>query len=185
MRTFLAFDIPEPAKEQLRQSISAFSGIKTDSVKWVREENLHITVQFIGEVSPQDIPDLVSFLQAEFNSCKEVQFTNPKLQLKPVKKPRICWIYLETKALETEKIVRRFRKFLAQKGYQTEKRKLLFHITLFRIKKRLPEILLNQILTTELKIADFKVSDATLYQSLLRPEGPEYLEIAKFKLKRS
>ena len=185
MRTFLAFDIPPDTKQQILKETAFISGIKAEGIKWVSEQNLHITVQFIGEVSPEDIPELVIFLQDGLSVCKEVNFHRPQLQLVPGKRPKICWIYLEAKAPEIEKLVRKFRKFLALKGYQTEKRKLLFHITLFRIKKRLPEIAVNQILTTELKIADFTVSSATLYQSLLRPQGPEYLEIAKFKLERS
>ncbi len=185
MRTFLALDIPDEVKRQILQEAALFSGFKSDTVNWVREENLHITVQFMGEVAPQDIPELVIFLREELSRCREILFSNLQLQLIPGKKPAICWISMEADTPEMEKIMKRFRKFLTEKGYKTENRKLLFHITLFRIKKRLPEFITNQILTTELKILNFRVSTATLYQSVLRPQGPDYYEVVKFKLQRS
>jgi 2'-5' RNA ligase len=57
---------------------------------------------------------------------------------------------------------------------------LNFHITLGRIKKRLPDFLIREILTTELKLVDFEISEAALYRSILKPEGPIYDKIAKY-----
>jgi RNA 2',3'-cyclic 3'-phosphodiesterase len=185
MRTFLALDIPQEIKRNLLREISDISNYKQDGIKWVSEENLHITAQFIGEVSTHDIPEIVTYLQESLSTCNEVVLSNPQLQLKPGKNPRLCWIHLESQTVEMEKVIRRFRKFLLKTGYKIENRKIMFHITLFRIKKRLPEILTNKILTTELKRLNFKVSTATLYESILRPQGPDYYEIARFKLQRS
>ena len=65
-------------------------------------------------------------------------------------------------------------------GYKIDSRRFRFHTTLGRIKKRLPEKTIEQILTTELNIKDFEVSKVILYQSLLRPLGSRYIEIMKF-----
>jgi len=181
MRTFLALDIPSEIKKKIAQEISIISSSKNEAINWVKEANLHITAQFIGEVDPGDIRDIVEYLQRSFSRCGEVIFSNPQLQLIPGRKPRLCWILLETDNSEIEKLIKKFRKFLFKSGYNLENRKLKFHITIFRIKKRLPDFLTNQILTTELKKINFKVSSATLYESVLRPQGPDYYEIAKFK----
>ena len=181
MRTFLALDISDRIKKEILNQTSEIYCGKNNELKWVTEENLHITLQFIGEVEPSAIPEIVQFLHNAFNELGKIKFKFSQIQLIPAKKPRLGWILLETENTEILKNIRGFRKFLQQLGYETENRKQKFHVTLFRIKKKLPDLLTNRILTTELKKMSFKVSSATLYESVLRPEGPNYYEIAKLK----
>ncbi|MEA2096246.1 MAG: RNA 2',3'-cyclic phosphodiesterase [Candidatus Cloacimonadota bacterium] len=181
MRTFVALDLPENIKENVAGIISTFRSFCPYGVNWVLRENLHITFQFIGETKEEDIPEIAEFLETSFSELSALLFTNPKLEILPGRDPKIIWVSLENNDSLILKILKRLKSRLRQMGYKIDSRRLRFHITLGRIKKRLPENTIEQILTTELKIKDFKVSEATLYKSLLRSQGPRYIEIINFK----
>ncbi len=181
MRTFVALELPETIKEDIAGVINDFRSNCPYGVNWVPQENLHITFQFIGEIKEEDIPEIAEFLETNFSELSALLFTNPKLEILPGRDPKIIWISLENEDSSIQKISKRLKNKLRQMGYKIDSRQLRFHITLGRIKKRLPEKLIEQILTTELNLKDFEVSKATLYQSLLKSQGPLYIEIMNFK----
>ena len=181
MRTFVALDLPETIKENITGVINKFRSYHSHGVNWVPQENLHITFQFIGETKEEDIPEIVEFLETSFSELSALLFTDPKLEILPGRDPKIIWISLENNDNLIQSILKRLKSKLRQMGYRIDSRRLRFHITLGRIKKRLPEKVVKQILTTELKINSFEVSEATLYKSLLKPQGPRYLEMINFK----
>ncbi len=63
MRVFLAVDLSEPIREAVAEAIA----IERASVRatWVRAENLHLTLVFIGETVEEKIPEILS-------ACTEV-----------------------------------------------------------------------------------------------------------------
>jgi len=48
MRLFIAIEIPKESKESIRNLENLID--TNASVKWVKKENLHITLKFLGEV---------------------------------------------------------------------------------------------------------------------------------------
>ncbi len=181
MRTFVALDLPETIKENITGVINKFRSYHSHGVNWVPQENLHITFQFIGETKEEDIPEIAEFLETSFSEFSALLFTDPKLEILPGRNPKIIWISLDNNDSLILKILKRLKSKLRQMGYKIDSRKLRFHITLGRIKKRLPEKTVKQILTIELNIKDFEVSKVILYKSLLKPQGPRYIEMINFK----
>ena len=181
MRTFVALDLPETIKEDVAGVINNFRSYFPFGVNWVPQENLHITFQFIGETKEEDIPEIAEFLETSFSELSSLKFTNPKLEILPGRNPKIIWISLENNNNLIQKILKKLKSKLRQMDYKIDSRRLRFHITLGRIKKRLPENMVEQILTTELNVDSFMVSKAILYKSLLRPHGSRYIEIMNFK----
>ena len=180
MRTFVALDLPETIKEDVAGVINNFRSYCPFGVNWVPQENLHITFQFIGETKEEDIPEIAEFLETSFSELSVLIFTNPKLEILPGRDPKIIWVSLENNDILIQKISKRLKSKLRQMGYKIDSRRLRFHITLGRIKKRLPKKPIEQILTTELKISKFQVTQFILYKSLLKPSGPVYREIVSF-----
>ena len=181
MRTFVALDLPLNIKVDVSGVINNLRSLCQFGVNWVPQENLHITFQFIGDTKEEDLPEIAEFLGTSFSGLPKLLFTNPKLEILPGRDPKIIWIGLENNESLIQKISKRLKNELRKMGYKIDSRRLRFHITLGRIKKRLPENTVEQILTTELKINSFEVSKVTLYQSLLKSQGPRYIEIINFK----
>ena len=184
MRTFFALELPEDVKRIISALIENLQKSNVKGINWVAPENLHITFQFIGDTQRHDIPEIGQFLKNEFSDFEKIIFGHPSLEIIPATEPRLIWISLQTDNKEIVKLSRRFKLFLTEMGYQPDKKPLRFHITLGRIKKRLPDFFIQKILTTELKMPDFEVSEATFYESFLRPAGPVYEKVLDYNFSR-
>lgn len=180
MRTFVAFDLPETIRGKIAELVDVFRSSCHSNVNWVAKENLHITFQFIGETKAEDINGITELLDESFKGFSKLMFRKPKLEIIPGKNPKIIWVYLENHESLLQKTSKKLKSKLRKMGYKIDSRRLLFHITLGRIKKRLPDKVIKQILTTELKINCIEVSKATLYKSLLKPQGPRYFDIINY-----
>ena len=180
MRTFLALELPENIKNEVAKVIEYFRSLVRDGIRWVAKENLHITFQFIGDTREEDIPEISEFLTEHFIDLTALKFFNPKLEIIPGRNPRIIWLSAQTDDKEIFTMSKKFKLKLKELGYTLDSKPLKFHVTLGRIKKRLPEFFIHQVLTKEISIKEFDVSEATLYKSILRPEGPRYVKLHNF-----
>ena len=62
IRTFIAIDTPETVSEVallLKSSVKA----NQKAVKWVRKENIHITLRFIGPTAPGEVDKINRLLR--------------------------------------------------------------------------------------------------------------------------
>lgn len=181
MRTFLALELPENIKNEVAEVIEYFRSLTRDGIRWVTKENLHITFQFIGDTKEEDIPEISEFLTEHLADLPALKFFNPKLEIIPGRNPRIIWLSAKTDNKEILTISKKFKLKLKELGYTLDSKPLKFHVTLGRIKKRLPEFFIHQVLTKEISIKEFNVSEATLHKSILRPQGPIYEKIVNIK----
>jgi 2'-5' RNA ligase len=59
MRLFVALELPEGERRRLAELHERerfrWRGLESASLNWTREENLHITLKFLGEVSDQEV----------------------------------------------------------------------------------------------------------------------------------
>jgi 2'-5' RNA ligase len=178
MRTFLAIEIPGHIRRRIDKFIQEEAKIDLP-VKWVKFENLHITLKFLGEIDERKKKEIMPIM-------KEISkdFTVFKLNLGGLgcfpnpKNPRILWIGVEEGSEKLCKIASQLEEKLAQFGFKKEKR-FHPHLTIGRIKKycRIDDIL-QKNLVTEI----FLVNSITLFKSTLTPKGPIYDELEKFVL---
>lgn len=184
MRAFLALNIPANIRSNISRLSRELQSFNIKGIKWVKPENYHITIQFIAELKETDLDKLVEDLEREFYDIESIEFTDPHLMIIPSHKPKIIWIEIDTENKIINNIHRRFKKTLISMGYPIDNKTLKFHITLGRVKKRLPDFFVQKILTTELNLKMIEVSEAALYQSILRPEGPLYEIVEKFNFSK-
>jgi len=181
MRTFVALDLPDDIREEVAELIDVFRSYCPSGVNWVPKENLHITFQFIGETKQEDLNDIGELMGNCLEDLSPQMFSKPELEFVPGRAPKIIWLGLQAHDPKLHKSIKKFRSQIRKMGYKIDSRRMRFHITLGRIKKRLPEKTIKQILTTELKIKYLEVSKATLYKSLLQPQGSRYFELINFE----
>lgn len=179
-RTFIALELPREFKNELTELIGYFSNLSDFKLKWVEPQNLHITMQFIGDTREEDIPEISQLIATAFHDYPGLELLNPRLELIPGKMPRLLWVRFDTEDKQIRKIGRFLEDQIRQMGYQLDNKQFKFHSTIGRIKKRLPEILIREILTAELKIKRIRVSRVTFYQSILKPDGPLYNSLGEY-----
>jgi 2'-5' RNA ligase len=186
LRTFLAIDLGKSIRDRCLalQDTLARGGAE---VKWVEEENLHLTLLFLGEVEDRELPALCRAvadccaghdafsLSVESVGC----FPNPR-------RPRVVWVGVGAGAAEVCALHDALEPPLLELGcYRREDRPYTPHITLGRVKGDRPTDALAAALARQAKWrgGETAVREVRVLSSELRPEGPVYTLLSRAKLR--
>jgi 2'-5' RNA ligase len=181
-RTFIAVELPDDVRGRLlslQQTLARSGG----DVKWVEEENLHVTLLFLGEVDERDLPAVCS---AVSEACSAIEpftlsidgvgcFGNPR-------RPRTLWAGVGAGREQLIALHDAIEGPLLDLGcYRREERKFEPHLTLGRVRGdsgagRLAEALQRQ---EKFVAGEFEVDEAAVMSSDLRPEGPVYAVMSR------
>ena len=176
MRIFVAIEIND---KNVLDSISKIQSELKINAKPVKIQNLHFTVQFLGEVSEQ----IVGKISREL--C-DLEFTPFSISLSGVgvfpksNNPRVVWVGTNDGINELEELVVDIQKKLLCFGFSPDK-KFKPHVTIFRIKNKIGDI------TNELEkfsihyFGKQMISEVKLKKSELTPNGPIYTDLLVVK----
>lgn len=182
-RVFIAINLPEAAKKELHNLEKETQGLFPEEVrgvvKWIKKDNLHITLLFIGSVRDEEIPEICQIVKEIVQTQKPFSLKFKRVCYGPPDKipPRLIWLELE-KNIEAAEIAEKLKQTMSEKGIlrRFENRQFSPHITLGRIKawqwKRIepeerPEI------EKEISL-NFEVSSIEVMESALKRTGAEY-----------
>jgi 2'-5' RNA ligase len=179
-RLFVAIHI-EPCEE----FIDAFRVIREEMaderVKWVEEENLHLTLKFIGEVDDEMIRK-IDFQLKTVPTMGGIDFSIEGVGLiRNLSDPRAIYANIKNRStLET--LNREIDSRLADIGIEAGTKSFLPHLTLGRIKFLRDKDLLKDILDDFRNTYFQKVSskEFILFESILTPRGPIYKRISGY-----
>ena len=183
MRTFLALELSNSYQSKLTDLISELKIFDNNNIKWVVPENLHITLQFIGETKESDLPDILDFLQKLFKDKSKLHFISKNLYLAPGRDPKVIWIEMQNNDTWIISSHKKIKGFLSEKGYRFNKKPLRFHITLGRIKKKIDSNSIYKFLNKKIELPEILIENISLIKSTLRPQGPIYETITNYELK--
>lgn len=180
IRLFVALNIPDEIKEKIISYRNNTISNPFD-YRWEKEEKLHLTLKFIGEVEDslfKNIVDEISFVSEykAFNCglSKFGFFYSGKI-------PKILWLGLRINE-EIFDLVRRLNEKLIKFGIPEEKRKFKPHLTIMRVKKKLDRNFINSFENCKLPETEFTTDSVSLIKSELLSDGSKYTEIKNFKL---
>ncbi len=185
-RTFIAVKIVPEEKmlkvlEHLKESLS------DGKIKWIEPDILHITLFFLGDTEEKLIPvisERVKQLSLEFTSF-ELEFEGIGI-FKNIRDPRVIWVGTREN-IAIRKLKSRIDDELIRLGFEGEKREFRPHLTIGRIKWIRNKSILEEMvkLYKNCEIQRAEINEMIYYESILRPDGPEYLPllIAPFKKK--
>lgn len=174
MRFFIAIPIPEDIKKQL---IGIQRPVK--GVRWVPEEQLHLTLKFVGNLGE------VSALQLKKVLC-EIRFAPFDIAVESTGffpergSPRVFWAGV-THRDGLFNLQGTVNEIALKIGAEKDPFKYKPHITLARIKKKSVNRDQLKPSDTDFQSRLFTVDRFILFQSLLRPEGVEHTEIAVYR----
>lgn len=188
IRSFIAIDFP-PA---VRQAISAFiqSGKKPLTalpVRWVSEGNFHLTLRFLGEITPDMLTDVRARLApiAKNSVCFPFQITGRGL-FPDARRPSVLWIGAENSE-PLQFLARAVTEAAENAGMSFDHKGFKPHLTIARVQRESAPAALSQIapIFQSLPLPEFspfEVDHFTLYKSELLPGGPRYSVIESYPL---
>ncbi|PIQ90845.1 MAG: RNA 2',3'-cyclic phosphodiesterase [Candidatus Omnitrophica bacterium CG11_big_fil_rev_8_21_14_0_20_41_12] len=189
MRAFIAIDLPPQIKDAISKTQDKFKNA-LPKISWVKPVNLHLTLKFLGEISPKQLDLINQIIDKICSKANNFKIRLEAMDLLPdIARARIIWIGTEKIEAQLQQIVEELETKLSQLGIPKEKRHFCAHITIGRIKTHIAPSILeetlgklkNGLLREKLKFAAEKI---TLFQSTLGPAGPDYavLKEANFKI---
>ena len=184
MRTFVAVPVNDAVRGKLSGMLTLLSAA-APRVRWVRPENLHITLKFLGDVPPQDLDELFSALTDAITETAPFTLEVAGLGAFPrVSAPRVAWAGIGEGAEELSALAGKTETACAALGYEPEARPYRPHLTLGRA--RIPSdmadaaALLTKCAKDSFGVID--VDEAVVYMSELRKSGPVYSPMARIPL---
>ncbi|RME28264.1 MAG: RNA 2',3'-cyclic phosphodiesterase [Candidatus Zixiibacteriota bacterium] len=175
MRLFIAFPLAPPVKQQLAEIIADLRRFD-EPVRWVKAENIHLTLRFLGDTDEKLLPRLKEMIISLAPRYQPVEANFSTLGAFPnLRRPRVIWVgltdlpdYLYELTDEIEKSVRKL-------GFEPEHRRFKPHLTLGRVKRdRQLRALPGEIERYRLSPAGVPLDRLSLFQSTLTPDGPIY-----------
>jgi 2'-5' RNA ligase len=184
MRTFIAIDLDTPIKHNLFALIRDLdTGERT--VRWVKEQALHLTLKFCGDITPSMAESIK----------KALEETASRFQAFPLhvlgtgrfppgsRRPRVLWVGIEENPILIA-LQKDVDLSLARLGFTKEQRPYFAHLTLGRVKSASG---LDSILD---KLDDYATHSfgtmtagrLTFFQSTLKPTGAEHTVLHEVKL---
>jgi 2'-5' RNA ligase len=184
IRTFIAVTA-SPAIRQSALKLATMLAPVAGDVKWVATENLHWTLQFLGEVEQLEIPGVCSAVStgAQEIDCFDLEARGAGAFPAP-DRPRTLWIGAGAGAQAMVALHDSIQRKLDKLGYRSEHRRFVPHLTLGRAGRDTPARPLVRELAglAEYDAGSMLVDEVTVFASKLGSEGPVYDVLARAPL---
>ena len=186
MRSFIAVKISSDQRNKIAELIRDFRRYDT-GVKWVRPENMHITLKFLGEVDKKILPEIFNSLEKSLTNDQVFDFNLKALGCFPnVRRPRVIWVGIDRGANNLKALAAKVDSVLMDFGFEKEKRGFSAHLTIGRVKDpHGVNLVTDQFEKLRFDTEQCLIEEVVFFQSILKREGPTYIPHKIVKLKTS
>jgi 2'-5' RNA ligase len=182
IRAFVALALPDDVRAQLSTVVESLQGL--GDVRWVPEEQMHLTLTFLGDVDDQQARSMSTTVTHERWPALSLQLAGLG-QFPPRGAPRVLWAGVAGDVAELGRISARLQDAGEAAGVPRERRPFHAHVTLGRCRSprgsaRLQAALRQQ--SEKVRSGTWSPVAVALYRSDLSAEGSVYRELARGRL---
>lgn len=178
LKLFIAIPVPENLKQDIQKFIEINSSVA--NVRWVPDENWHVTLFFIGFVNVLKLNSIKEKLEKEIKlkSPFKLFFEKFSMEGKPSK---LSMIWCRFKTSETfSEISEKINNTLKDELEQVQEfKRSIPHITLARLRKSVKRKEINLDFIPETK--EILVKNCQLWQSIGTPSGMVYKNLINYE----
>jgi 2'-5' RNA ligase len=188
MRCFIAIDMDPQIKvamANLQKRISGRIDLRRGDVTWVRDDAMHLTLKFLGDVPDAQLMDVCRVTEQvcqrhgrfDLNVEGVGHFGGPSA--------RVVWVGTGAGSEALMALQADLEDQLDAAGWPKEGRGFSAHLTLCRVKNPKAGDILVQAYKPhhDTKLGITGVESLVIYESQLRPEGPQYTPLGRYELK--
>ena len=181
LRAFFAIDLPESIRGVARRVRSEIEIANPRAeLRWVADANLHLTLKFLGDIEPREVPKLLARAASRVVRQEPFEATLSGLGAFPsLRTSKVLWLGIGQGSGEFAKLARKLEAAARGIGAQRERQPFRAHLTLARSRKpqrfdiaSLPEV----------DSQSFSVDRVVLYESRLSSSGSTYVPLAQLPL---
>jgi RNA 2',3'-cyclic 3'-phosphodiesterase len=185
VRLFVALQIPDSIRDDYAVLIDDLrrqdAKASPKRPKWVRAENLHVTLKFIGPIDPAKL-DAIRTALAGVHEEQEVRLHFRNIGYFPnVKRPRVIWGGMEASE-NLAPLAHAVDRQIATLGFPAEERAFTPHLTLARLDPPgiSPELQATIEKHATRDFGELHSSEFHLIESKLKPTCAEYTTLQSF-----
>jgi 2'-5' RNA ligase len=179
MRIFLAV-FPPPETQTLAHDVIGSLRSPGDGVSWVKRDNLHYTLRFLGEIGDDGLRRVGAAAEEAAAAVPRFEARLGGLGAFPnARRARVIWIGLEEGDEPFARLAKALDAALAKRGFDPEGRAFTAHLTLGRVRdpgRDWAPRLAAPTLTAGSPAARFAVDRLLVVESRLDPRGSVYTE---------
>jgi 2'-5' RNA ligase len=174
-RLFVALRPPRPIRAVLIAAMHGISG-----ARWQDDEQLHLTLRFIGEVDRHRAEDIAAALGGLHAPAIPARIAGVGL-FERQGRPHMVWAGVEPPA-PLAALHRKVDQALARVGVAPETRTFVPHITLARLNRASGPVAPFLAQSSDLASPPFLFDHVTLYESEMGHDGSRYHPVARYPL---
>ena len=182
-RTFIAIELTSEVRARVAQHIACLRCELPDvRASWSRDDNLHLTLKFLGNVPVADIPKVSDAVASATKSVSSFELTVSGCgTFPPHGRPSVLWIGAQASGLHDLHVA--LENELNGLGFPRESRPFHPHLTIARLRqsqgaRQLAD--LHQSLAFE--PTAFAVSEVVVFRSELLKQGSKHTAISRHAL---
>lgn len=198
-RTFIAIEIPHHIRRRVVEHIDHLRRELPDvRASWLREDNLHLTLKFLGDVPVTHIADVSSAVARAAQAIEPFELTLSGCgAFPPHGRPKVLWIGIEsgkqtsglpdlgTQVSGLPDLHDSIEGELASLGFPREERSFHPHLTIARLRQLGGARELSELHKTRgFDSQSFAVSEVVVFRSELLREGSKHTAIARHELSK-
>ncbi|TDI48370.1 MAG: RNA 2',3'-cyclic phosphodiesterase [Acidobacteria bacterium] len=182
MRIFFGIDLSEELRERIG-ALQAELRPRLHAVRWVPAANLHLTLRFVGETSPERADVLRANLRVPIRREGTFELAFSGLGCFPrVEKPRVLFIGAAPVEDTLLSLQRSVENAIQSGGFEADARRFHPHLTIARFKQLEPALHKTLSDYSEHAWGSMSVSEVILFESRLSASGAHHHVLERFGL---
>jgi 2'-5' RNA ligase len=180
IRSFIAIELPEEAKEGLFRLKKELERGEHKFVKWVDPWGIHLTLKFLGNIPSKQVTKITEAIKEAAQGISPFHLEISGLGAFPsLRQARVFWVGIDGEVDKLSRLQQNIDSALAALGFAKEERSFMPHLTLARIRQGAspPERRSFGELVDSINFEDkypIKVEAISLMKSQLTPAGAIY-----------
>ena len=176
IRAFVAIKLPANIVSYLGQLVDSYQQINPgQAIRWVKSENIHLTLKFLGNTPTNKLPELYREIDLVCANTPTFNIHLTTLGCFPnQKRPRVIWVGLDSDTSWLANLHQSIEESVVALGWKSETRKFHPHLTLGRVKnsRAISDVRFPWGQAVDAK--SFAVNSIHVFESQLQPSGAVY-----------
>ncbi|HIJ56839.1 MAG TPA: RNA 2',3'-cyclic phosphodiesterase [Deltaproteobacteria bacterium] len=184
IRAFIAIELPEAVRSSIEMIQNRLKSLDLP-LRWVRLENIHLTMKFLGDIDEIEIENIESSLQDSVKKQAPLTLSAKGVGVFPgISRPRVLWVGIHDHETGLTGLQESIEERLHRIGYSKERRPFRGHLTIGRAKGYVDEKKLKEAVDSfrGFESPPFTVNEFFMFRSVLKPGGAEYMKLIHIPL---
>lgn len=188
-RLFVGIEAPDVVKERLEAAQRKLAeAVPPEAVRWVRREQFHLTLRFLGSVDVEQLEELQAMIEEGCRSFAVLTLRAEGVGFFPrPASPKVIWAGVQGDLAGLGELQRAIEKAVAPFTAEPGEDRFHAHLTLGRAKhmdrRDADELLAKAQGLSQEVFGEWKASEVQLMRSELSPKGARYTVIARTGLR--